>query len=138
MPTAVEIALAERAGGGLDALGAEIFRMAGGQRIDLAEALDLVERHLLVAGEIQQRIQQHRAVTGGQHEAVAVRPGGRCSIIFQHAGEQHGGDVGGAHRQAGMARFRLLDGIHRERADGVGHAGMIDLRHAGIRPNVKC
>ena len=26
------------------------------------------------AGEMQQRIEQHRGVAGGQHEAVAVRP----------------------------------------------------------------
>jgi hypothetical protein len=48
--------------------------MAGRQRAELAEALDLVERHVGVAGEMQQRIEQHRAVAGRQHEAVAVRP----------------------------------------------------------------
>jgi len=39
-------ALAERPGRGLHALGAKILRMARGERIDLAEALDLIERHL--------------------------------------------------------------------------------------------
>ena len=67
-------ALAERAGGGLDALGVEILGVARRQRSELAEMLDLVERHVLVAGEIQQRIEQHRAVAGREHEAVAVRP----------------------------------------------------------------
>ena len=67
-------ALAERAGRGLDALGVEVFRMTRRQRSELAEMLDLVERHVLVAGEIQQRIEQHRAMAGRQHEAVAVRP----------------------------------------------------------------
>ena len=42
-------ALAERAGGRLDAGRDEIFRMPGRQRADLAEALELVERHRLVA-----------------------------------------------------------------------------------------
>ena len=39
------------------------------------KALQFVRRHALVAGQMQQRVQQHRAVTGRQHEAVAVRPG---------------------------------------------------------------
>ena len=81
-------------------------------------------RHRLVAEQMQQRVDQHRAVAGREHEAVAVGPGRVGWIEFQEAGEQHGGDVGGAHRQAGMARFRLLDRIHGERADGVGHAIM--------------
>jgi hypothetical protein len=48
----------------------------GRQRSQLAEMLDLVERHVDIAGQIEQRIQQHRAVPGRQHEAVAVRPFG--------------------------------------------------------------
>ena len=37
-------ALAERAGGGLDAGGPAVFRMAGALAVELAEALDVVER----------------------------------------------------------------------------------------------
>ena len=113
--------LAERAGRGLDARGKTVFGMAGGPRAELAEALDLVDRHVLVAGEIEQRIKQHRAVAGRQHEAVAVRPVRLLRIVFQIAGEQHGGDVGAAHRQAGMAGIGLLDRIHGQEADRVGH-----------------
>ncbi len=71
---------------------------------------------------MEQRVDQHRAVAGRQHEAVAVGPGRIGRIEFQEAREQHGRDVGRAHRQAGMAGFRLLDRIHGERADGVRHA----------------
>ena len=85
-----------------------------------------VERHRRIAGEIEQRVEQHRAVAGRQHEAVAVGPGRIGRIEFQELREQDGGDVGGAHRQAGMAGFRLLDRVHRQRADGVGHARMGD------------
>jgi hypothetical protein len=67
-------ALAERAGGGLDAGGMTVFRMAGGLRAELAELLQVVDGHVRVAGQIQQRIEQHRAMAGRQHEAVAVRP----------------------------------------------------------------
>jgi hypothetical protein len=28
-----------------------------------------------------------------------------------------------------MAGFCLFDGVHRERADGIGHAVVVDLRH---------
>ena len=103
----------------------EILGMPRRQRAELAEALELVERHLLVAEEMQQRIDQHRAVPGRQHEAVAVGPGRIGRIEFQELGEQHGRDVGRAHRQAGMAGFRLLDRVHGERADRVRHALML-------------
>src|SRR5262245_65021535 len=39
-----------------------------------SKALDLVDRHVRVARQVQQRIEQHRAVTGREDEAVAVRP----------------------------------------------------------------
>ena len=126
-------ALAERAGRGFDAGGDEILRMAGGPGAELAEVLDLVERHVCIAGEIQQGIQQHRAVAGRQDEAVAVRPSGVGGVEFQKLREQHGGDIGRAHRQAGVAGFGLFDGVHRQRADRIGHTGMIDARHEKIR-----
>ncbi len=115
-------ALAERAGGGLDARGDEILRMSRRDRTDLAEALDLLDGHRLRADQMQQRVDQHRAVTGREHEAVAVRPFQVGGIEFQEACEQDGGDIRRAHRQAGMPGLRLLDGVHREGADGVGHA----------------
>ena len=118
-------ALAERAGGGLDAGRDEVLRMAGRERAELAEALDLVDRHRLVAGEVQQRVDQHRAVAGREHEAVAVRPFRVGGIVLEELGEQHGRDVGRAHRQAGMAGLRLLHRVHRERPDGVRHAVML-------------
>jgi len=69
---------------------------------------------------------EHRAMAGGEHEAVAVGPGRTHRVELQEFREQNGGDVGGTHRQAGMAGFRLLDRIHRQRADGIGHARMGD------------
>ena len=102
------------------------------------EILDLVERHVGVAGEIQQRIEQHRAVPGRQHKAVTVRPFRIGSVEFQELGEQDGGDVGGAHRQAGMAGLGLLDSVHGKATDRVGHTGMIDLRHAEYPPEMRC
>ena len=124
-------ALAQRAGGRLHARGDEILRMPRRQRPKLAEALDLVDRHRLVAGQVQQRIEQHRAVAGREHETVAIRPLRVGGVEFQELSEQHGRDVGCAHRQAGMAGFGLLHGVHRQCADRIGHRGMIDAHVHG-------
>ncbi len=124
-------ALPERAGRGLDARGDEVFGMPRRDRAQLAEALDLVDRHRLVAGQIQQRVEQHRAVAGGEHEAVAVGPLRVGGVEFQELGEQHRRHVGRAHRQAGVAGLRLLHRVHRQGADRIGHRGVIDARLHG-------
>ena len=121
-------ALAERAGRRLHPRRHEILGMAGRQRAKLAEALDLLDRHLLVAEEMEQRVDQHRAVAGRKHETVAVGPGGIGGIELQEPGEQHGRDVGRSHRQTGMAGFRLFDRVHGERADGIRHALVVGTR----------
>ena len=123
-------ALAERPGGGFDAGRVRVLGMAGRERAELTEALDLLDRHLRIAEEIKQRIEQHRAVAGGQHEAVAVGPGRIGGIEFEKLAEQHGRDIGCAHRQAGMPGLGLLDGVHRQRADGVRHAIVLGARTA--------
>ena len=81
-----------------------------------------------IAGEVEQRVEQHRAVAGREHEAVAVGPIRMLRVELQEPRPQHGGDVGHAHGHAGMAGLRLLDRIHGERADGVGEVGVAD-RH---------
>ena len=114
--------LPERAGGGLDAGRVAKFRMAGGDRTELTEAFDLLDRHRFVAGQIEQAVEQHRAVASRQHEAVAVGPGGIGRVELQKAREEHGRHVGHAHRHARMAGFRLFHRVHRQRANRVGHA----------------
>ena len=121
-------ALAERAGGGLYARRDEVLGMAGRERTELPEALDLLDGHGLVAEEMEQGIDQHRAVAGRKHEAVAVGPSGIGGVELQEPREQHRCNVGRAHGQAGMAGFRLLDRVHRQRADGVRHAVMLGAR----------
>ena len=82
-------------------------------------ALHVVDRQR-IAGQVQQRVQQHRAVAVRDHEAVAVRPLRIAGIVAQVVAPQDFGDVGHAHRHAGMAGVGFLDGIHREGADGIG------------------
>ena len=71
--------------------------MAGAGAVELAEALDGVERHRrlaerlvvgvdrLDAGQVQERVEQHRGVADRQHEAVAVRPDRLLGIVAQEA-----------------------------------------------------
>ena len=110
-------ALTQRAGRRLDPLGVAIFRVAGGLGAPLAEIADLFQRHVLVAGEVKQRVKQHRPVTGGQDEAVAVGPVRRGGVEFQVLGEEDGRDIGHPHRHAGVAGIGGLDGVHGKRAD---------------------
>ena len=123
-------ALAERAGGGLHAGRVADFGMAGRLRVQLAELADLLHRQV-VAGEVQQRVLQHRAVAVGEHEAVAVGPRGIRRVVAQVAPPEHLGDLGHAHRHAGMAGVGLLHRVHGERADGVDDVGVARRRRSG-------
>ena len=126
-------ALPQRSGGGLDARRMAVFGMTGCLRSPLPECPEFVRCHALVARQVQQRIQQHRAMAGGQHETVAVRPRRIGGIEFEKARKQHGSDVGHAHRHARMTRLRLLDCIDRQKADRIGHFRMRNIRTAGDR-----
>ena len=119
-------ALAERTGRRLDAGGVPVLGMAGRLGAELAEALQLIHFHARIAGEIEQRIEQHRAVAGRQHEAVAVRPVGIGGVEAHRLAEQHSGDIRHAHRHAGVAGLGRLHRIHGKGADGVGHVVMGD------------
>jgi hypothetical protein len=95
--------------------------MSGGRGVELAEALYLLDPHAVMAGEVEQRIQQHGAMAGGQHEPVAIRPAWVGGIELVEAAPERGRHVGHAHRHAGMAGFRRFHRVDRQRADGVGH-----------------
>ena len=139
---AVGNALAERPGGGLDARGQAVFRMAGSLAAELAEILDLIQRHCrlaedfalgtdcLDAGQMKQGIEQHGSVSVGEHETVAVWPDRVFRVVAQKLLPQTVGDRGQRHRCARMAGIRLLHGVHRKSADGV-DTQLIELRTGG-------
>ena len=56
--------------------------MARGFAAPLAEALQFFKRKI-VAGEMKQAVEQHRPVSGGKHEAVAVEPVRILGIVLQ-------------------------------------------------------
>ena len=118
----VRDALAERAGRRLDAGRAADLGMAGGHGMQLAEVPQLAHGQG-VAREVQQRVEQHRAVTVRQHEAVAVGPARIGRVVLQVVAPEGLGDVGHAHRHAGVAGVGLLDCIHGQDAECVGQIG---------------
>ena len=122
-------ALAERPGGGLHARGVADLGMARGLGVELAEVLDLLQRQV-VAGQVQQRVQQHRAVAVAEHEAVAVEPVRVGGVVVQVVVPQHLGDVRHAHGHARVTAVGLLDRVHGKGADGVGE--FETGRHGGL------
>ncbi len=105
----------------LDAEQVAIFGMTGSAEAELAEALDLLDVHVRVAGQVHAGVKQHRAVAGRQHEAVAVGPARVGGVEFQHLGEQHRRHVRHAHRHARVAGIGFFNRVHSEEADRVGH-----------------
>ena len=57
-------ALTKRAGCGFNAFGMTKFGMSGGAGTKLAEIANLLDGHIFVTGQVQKRINQHRAMSG--------------------------------------------------------------------------
>ena len=111
-------ALAERAGRRLDAGRVAVFGMTGRLVAQLAE-VDQVLFGEVVPEQIEEGIQQHGAVSRGEHEAVAVIPFRVLRVELQKVREDGIADGRAAERQAGVAGVCLLDRIRRQGADGV-------------------
>ena len=84
----------------------------------LAERLEVVEAEV-VAGQVEQGVQQHARVAGRQHEAVAVRPRRVGGVVAEVPREQRVRDGRRTHGHAGVAGVGLLDAVDGEKADGV-------------------
>ena len=112
-------ALPQRAGGGFNARGVAVFRVARRFAVQLTEVLDVVNADV-VASQVQQRVDQHRAVTVGQHEAVAVGEIRVGRVVLQVVAPQHFGDIRHTHGRTGVAAVGFLHGIHAEGTNGIG------------------
>ncbi len=112
-------ALTQRTGGGLDARGIAELRVTRGLAVQLAEILQVIDGQV-VAGQVQQRIDQHRTMAVGQHEPVTVCPLRVGRTVLQMVAPEHFGDVRHAHRGTRVAAVGFLHGIHAEGADGIG------------------
>ena len=131
---AVGEALAERAGGDLDADRAGALGVAGRDGAPLAELPEVVERDG-EAGLVQERVEQGGAVAAGEDEAVAVVPlrvaAGDAEVVHP----ERGGGGGHAEGEAGVAGVGGLDLVGGEAAEDVGGAedfGGIECVHGGV------
>ena len=114
-----------------DAWRMSVFGMPGRLRAPLPEGPELVERHAPMTRQIQQRIQQHRAVTGRQNEPIPVRPCRVGRVEFEEPGEQHRRHIGHPHRHTRVTGLGLLNRVDRKKANRVRHVRMRDVHGAG-------
>jgi hypothetical protein len=117
-PDGVRSTLPERPRRGLDARRLVPLGVARRAAAPLPELLQIVQREV-VAEDVQERVQERRAVARRQHEAIAIEPLRRARIVLQVLMPQHVRERGAPERQPWMSGIRLLHGVDRERADGV-------------------
>ena len=114
----VRDALAQRAGGHLDAGRVPPLGMPGRARAPLAEVPDLLHGEI-VSRQVEQGIQQHGRVPIRQNEPVPVRPLGIARIEPQEASPQDPGGRSQRHRRARMSGVGPLHRVHSQGSDGV-------------------
>ncbi len=114
-------ALAERAGGGLDAGGVPVLGVARGPAAPGPQRLQVVQLEA-EAGQVELDVQGQAGVPRGQHEAVAAGPVRIRRVVPHHLLEQQVRRRREAHRRTGMSVADLLDRIHREHPYGVDRA----------------
>ena len=119
--------LPQRAGGRLDAELGIVLGMSRRLALPLPEPAECPPASDVVAGQIEQGVEQHAAVPAREDEPVAVVPGGMGRIELQVPRPQDVGRRGHAHRHARMAALGLLDRIQREKTDRI-DAQLIELR----------
>ena len=135
-PDAVAEALPQRPGRGLDARRDSMFRMARGFAAELAEAFDLLERQV-VAAQIERGVQQHRAVSGRQHEAIAPVPVRILRVVPHEAREQEIRHRRHPHRHPRMARVGLLHRVDRDYANRI-DAKLIEVGLRSLEFGCEC
>ena len=118
MPDRVADALAERAGGDLDAVGVAALGVAGRLRAPLPEVAQVVEAQV-VAGEVEHRVQEDRRVPGREHEPIAVGPVRGAGVVAHDPRPEDVGERRQGHRGALVTRPRGVRRIHRQTADHV-------------------
>ncbi len=115
---AIGEALAKRACGGFNSRRVTKFGMAGGTGVKLAEIFQVLDTEV-ISGQMQQRVDQHRTMAIGEHEAVAIDPVRVSRVVSQVIMPEHFGDIGHSHRSAGVSRIGFLDCIHAQGTDRI-------------------
>ena len=112
-------ALTQGTRGDFDAGGFKRLGVAGGVGAPLAELLDVLDRHRVIAAQVQQGVKKHATVAGRQHEAIPVEPLGILGVVLQHPIPKGVGHGRSAHRQARVAGIRFIDRVDRQEANAV-------------------
>ncbi len=110
--------LPERSGGGLDTGSQSVFGMARSFTLPLAKTFQFIKRKV-VAGQMQHAVKQHRGMSPGQHEPVAIGPGRVAGIVTQELFPEPISNRGQSHRGARVTGVGLLYPVHRQRADRI-------------------
>ena len=118
-------ALAQRAGGDLNALGVPELRVPGRLGAPGAQRLDVGQLEA-EAAEVELQVQRQAAVPAGQHEPVAAQPVGVAGVVAHRALKQRVGQRRQAHRRPGMAVADFLHRVGGQHPNGV-DGGRVDL-----------
>ena len=108
----------------LHAGGTAVFRMARRAAVQLAERLEIVYGEI-IAGQMQEAIEQHGGMPVGKHEAIPVRPGGIGWIVAQELTPQHARRIRKPQRCAGMSGTGHLHRIHGKHPQGMGQQAAV-------------
>ena len=130
-PDCVGESLTEWPRGRLDPRREAVLGVTRRDAAPLPERLQVVERDV-VAGQVQERVEEHAGVPGAQHEPIAIRPFGVRWRVAQEARPQDVRHRCGAHRGARMTGIGLLDAVDRERPDRI-DGELIEVRSDGHR-----
>ncbi len=104
-------ALPQRTGSRFDRQVRLVLRVTCGAIAQLTKISNLIHRQV-VAGQVQQAIQQHRAMTVGQDETIAVGPMRIAWIVLEVIVPQHFGNIRHTHWRAGVTRICGLYRVH--------------------------
>ncbi len=118
-PDGIRQALTQRPRGGFHPWCVAKFWMPRRSRTQLPKFFKLGHGQI-VAGQVQQGIDQHGAMTVRQHKTIAVRPLRIGWIVPQKASPERLSDIRHTEGCAWVPGFGLLDGVHRQRAYGIG------------------
>ena len=118
MPTALVMPLAERAGGGFDARRVAVFGVARASCCATGGNSSVVDRQI-VAGQVQQGVDQHGAVTVDRTKRSRSAHLGLAGLC-QRLAPQHFGDLGHAHGAPGWAGLGFLTASMGQRANRTG------------------
>ena len=84
--------------------------------------------HHVRAGEVEERVDERRAVPARKDEAVAVGPGNVFGVEVEEFEPEGRRNVRQAERHAGVTALRLLHHVRREAADRVGREFQLIVR----------